>query len=93
MKEKNLLTNTKRRGSTELYGKSRRVKKKIKNLIARSETSKIYSQVLTGGNHGLWKGICMAQDRPIEQMPTKMKIEEESMNTRTEKAQVFAKIF
>ena len=92
-KKKNLLTNAKRRGSAELYGKSRRVEKKIKNLIARSETSKIRSQVLTGGNQGLWKGIRMAQDRPIERMPTEMKIEEKSVNTRTEQARVFAKIF
>ena len=35
----------------------------------------------------------MAQDRPIEHIPTEMTIEEESVNTRTEQVRVFAKIF
>jgi hypothetical protein len=92
-KKKNLLTNAKRRGSQNLYERSKHVERKIKNQIIKSETDKIRSQVLVGGSQGLWKGVRMAQDRPIERIPTEMILEEQTVNSRTEQAQAFAKIF
>ena len=91
--KKNLMTNAKRRGSAELYERGRALERKIRGLIASSTTNKIRNQVLTGGNHGLWKGIRMAQDKPIERIPTEMTSGGVAITTRIEQAQVFATVF
>jgi len=87
------MMNAKRRVSVGLHARGRGIKRKIRHLIAKTNTNKIRGQVLTGGNLGLWKGIRMAQDKPIEGIPTEMFLEEETINTRTKQAQVFAKVF
>jgi hypothetical protein len=56
-------------------------------------TNKIRNQVLTGGNHGLWKGIHMAQDKPIERIPTEMTLGDKAITTRAKQAQIFATVF
>ena len=93
-KRKNLLTNAKRRGSVALFVRSRNTEKKIRSLIARAETNYIRGQVLNGGPQGLWKGVRLAQDRPVEQIPETLIHEDGTkISKRCKQAEVFAAVF
>jgi len=56
-KKKNILTNAKRRGSKELYMRGKQIEKKVRELVARSETNRIRDHLMREGNQGVWKGV------------------------------------
>jgi len=74
--------------------KGKQIEKKVRELVARSDTNCICDHVMREGSQGVWKGVRLSQDNPIERIPTEM-IQDNggAVTGRRSQAQMFANIF
>jgi uncharacterized protein YkuJ len=92
-KRKNLFKNARRRESTKLFERCKKMDLKIRKGEQRSYKKKIRNKILQGGQKGLWDGVKMAQSKPQNQIPVKMQYNDQELETDEELAQGFADFF
>jgi endonuclease/exonuclease/phosphatase family metal-dependent hydrolase len=92
-KRKNLFKNARRRESTRLFERCRKMDQKIRREEQRSNRKKIRNKILQGGQKGLWEAVKMAQNKPQDQIPRKMMYNNQELETDEEMAQGFADFF
>jgi hypothetical protein len=92
-KRKNLFKNARRRESTKLFKRCKKMDQKIRNGEQRSHKKKIQSKILQGGQKGLWDAVKMAQNKPQNQIPIKMQYNDQELETDEDLAQGFADFF
>ena len=80
-KRKNLFKNARRRESTRLFERCRKMDQKIRREEQKSNKKKIRNKILQGGQRGLWDAIKMAQNKPQNQIPEKMTYNNEELET------------
>jgi hypothetical protein len=92
-KRKNVFNSAKRRNNVQLFKRSLELGKEIRREIDSSRRAKIREKVLSGGQPGLWKGLDLALDKGVDQIPKEImwgnRIEADS----GKKAQMFAEFF
>jgi hypothetical protein len=92
-KRKNLFKNARRRESTRLFERCRKMDQKIKREEQRSSRKKIRNKILQGGQKGLWDAVKMAQNKPPDQIPKQMMYNNQELKTDEYMAQGFADFF
>jgi hypothetical protein len=92
-KRKNLFKNARRRESTRLFERCKKMDQKIRKGEQKSNKKKICSKILQGGQSGLWDAVKMAQSKPQKQIPTKMLYNGQELKTDESMAQGFADFF
>jgi hypothetical protein len=92
-KRKNLFKNARRRESTRLFERCRKMDQKIRREEQKSNKKKIRNKILQGGQRGLWDAVKMAQNKPQNQIPEKMIYNDQELETDGSLAQGFADFF
>jgi hypothetical protein len=92
-KRKNLFKNARRRGSTRLFERCKKMDQKIRREEQKSNKKKIRNKILQGGQRGLWDVVKMAQNKPQNQIPDKMIYNNQELETDASLAQGFADFF
>jgi len=92
-KRKNLFKNARRRGSTRLFERCKKMDQKIRKEEQKSNKKKIRNKILQGGQRGLWDAVKMAQNKPQNQIPEKMISNNQELETDESLAQGFADFF
>ena len=92
-KRKNLFLNAKRRGDGGRLQKCRVLDRKINSMQRRGCWNGVRKKILEGGQQGLWKGLRLAQSKPVEPIPKEIKSETELLVTPGDQAQAFANFF
>jgi hypothetical protein len=92
-KRKNMLINARRRNSADLLRRSQKLGKEIKRIKEMSRQEKIRQKILSGGQAGLWKGLHLALDKAVEQIPNEIRWDNKTIMKSSEKAQAFADFF
>jgi hypothetical protein len=92
-KRKNLFKNARRRGSTRLFERCKKMDQKIRREEQKSNKKKIRNKILQGGQRGLWDAVKMAQNKPQNQIPEKMIYNNQELETDASLAQGFADFF
>ena len=92
-KRKNMLINARRRNSANLLKRSQKLGKEIKRIKEISRQAKIRQKILSGGQAGLWKGLHLALDKVVDQIPNEIQWGNKTITKSSEKAQAFADFF
>jgi hypothetical protein len=92
-RRKNLFKNARRRESTRLFKRCKKMDQKIRKEEQKNNRKKVRNKILQGGNKGLWDGVKMAQNKPQNQIPEKMVYNNQELETDESLAQVFADFF
>jgi endonuclease/exonuclease/phosphatase family metal-dependent hydrolase len=92
-KRKNLFLNAKRRGDGGRLQRCKALDKKINAMQRRGRWNGIRKKILEGGQQGLWKGLRLAQSKPVEPIPKEIKSGTERYVTPSHQAQAFANYF
>jgi exonuclease III len=92
-RRKNLFKNARRRESTRLFERCKKMDQKIRKEEQKNNRKKVRNKILQGGNKGLWDGVKMAQNKPQNQIPEKMVYNNQELETDESLAQGFADFF
>jgi endonuclease/exonuclease/phosphatase family metal-dependent hydrolase len=92
-RRKNLFKNARRKGSTRLFERCKKMDQKIRKEEQKSNRKKIRNKIHQGGHKGLWDGVKMAQNKPQNQIPKKMEYNNQELETDERLAQGFADFF
>ena len=92
-KRKNLFLNAKRRGDGGRLQRCKALDKKINALQKKGCWNGVRKKILEGGQQGLWKGLRLAQSKPVEPIPKELKNGTEVFVTPGHQAQAFANYF
>ena len=92
-KRKNLFLNAKRRGDGGKLQRCKALDKKINAMQRKGCWNGVRTKILEGGAQGLWKGLRLAQSKPVEPIPKEIKSGTELFVTPSHQAQAFANYF
>ena len=92
-KRKNLFLNAKRRGDGGRLQRCKALDRKINMMQRKGCWSRVRKKILEGGQQGLWKGLKLAQSKPVEPIPKEIKNGTELFVTPVQQAEAFARYF
>ena len=92
-KRKNLFLNAKRRGDGGRLQRCKALDRKINIMQRKGCWNGVRKNILEGGPQGLWKGLKLAQSKPVEPIPKEIRKSTEIFVTPVHQAEAFANYF